>query len=676
MPQNMNAIISPDSDCALLRQRILELEQERDQARAESQQLLDLFMHTSIPACLWRGPEYIYEMANHAYLSLVGRDILGKPVCEAVPELATQGHLDMLDRVYTSGEPVTVNELLIRYDRHGTGQVQDAWFNVMYHPVRAIDGTVTGILHLALDVTAQVLARRAVESRNAEIEQLNIKLQHSQSLLKGLVDHIPAGVFIKDLEGHFLLINQFAAAMTGHTASELIGKTEYDLLPPDIVRGIHARDQRMVATGTPLTNEEIIPLDDGSHVFLSIRFPIYNAQGQIYATGGIGIDITAHRQTQHKLELMHIILDRTMDMVALITIDGRFSYVNKALSQALGYRTTELLTLGAAVISPEWLADDWTATWNDIKNKNFITFETHYRHQSGSTFPVEITANHITFNDQEYVCTFARDIRQRKAVEESLRASEAKNRVLIEAIPDMMFIQDRQGTYLDYIESHHQPYVSPEEFIGKRVGDIFPPELARPFITIIEQALDTGSSQFIEYALPPHPGHESGGNFEARVSPISHDTVLVLVRDITSRKQAEAERAALQQQIIDLQRSALRELSTPLIPITDDVLIMPLIGVLDSYRIQQVMETLLDGVARHRAKMVILDITGVKLVDTQIANAFIQTSQMVRLLGAQVMLTGMNPEAAQTIVHLGVDMTGIMTFGSLQSGITAALQRR
>ncbi len=675
MPQNVKMTMPLDSDIARLRQYVSELEQERDQARAESQQLLDLFMHTPIPACLWRGPEYIYEMANHAYLSLVGRDILGKPVCEAVPELATQGHLDLLDRVYTSGEPVTVNELLICYDRHGTGQVQDAWFNVMYHPVRAIDGTVTGILHLALDVTAQVLARREVESRNAEIEQLNIKLQHSQSLLKGLVDHIPAGVFIKDLEGHFLLINQFAAAMTGHTASELIGKTEYDLLPPDIVRGIHARDQHMVATGTPLTNEEIIPLDDGSHVFLSIRFPIYNAQGQIYATGGIGIDITAHRQTQHKLELMHIILDRTMDMVALITIDGRFSYVNKALSQALGYRTTELLTLGAAVISPEWLADGWTNVWNTIKSNGFRTFETHYHRQDGSIIPVEITANYIDFNDQEYICTFARDMTERHAIEESLRASEAKNRALVDAIPDMMFIQDRQGTYLDYIPSLIRPFVPPEEFLGKRVSDIFPPELSEPFLAMIERALTTGNSQFIEYALPPHDGFESG-DFEARISPISQTAVLVLVRDITSRKRAEAERAAFQQHIIDLQRSALRELSTPLIPITDDVVIMPLIGTLDSQRMQQVLETLLDGVARHQATTVILDITGVKLVDTQIANAFIRAAQAVKLLGARVMLTGINPDVAQTIVQLGIDMSGIVTFGSLQTGIAAVLRHR
>ncbi len=675
MPQNVKMTMPLDSDIARLRQYVSELEQERDQARAECRQLFDLFMHAPIPACLWRGPEYIYEMANQAYLTLVQRDILGKPAREVFPELATQGHFDILDRVYTTGEPVTVNELLTRYDDN-TGQLQDAWFNAIYHPVCAADGTVTGILHLALDVTAQVLARRQAEARNSSIEQLNAQLQYSQSLLKGLVDNLPAVVFIKDLEGHFLLINEVAARMRGYTAAELIGKTEYDLLPPDVVRGIHARDQRMVATGTPLTNEEIIPLDDGSHVFLSIRFPIYNAQGQIYATGGIGIDITAHRQTQHKLELMHIILDRTMDMVALITIDGRFSYVNKALSQALGYRTTELLTLGAAAISPEWLADGWTNVWNTIKSNGFRTFETHYHRQDGSIIPVEITANYIDFNDQEYICTFARDMTERHAIEESLRASEAKNRALVDAIPDMMFIQDRQGTYLDYIPSLIRPFVPPEEFLGKRVSDIFPPELSEPFMAMIEQALTTGNSQFIEYALPPHDGFESGGDFEARISPISQTAVLVLVRDITSRRRAEAERAAFQQHIIDLQRSALRELSTPLIPITDDVVIMPLIGTLDSQRMQQVLETLLDGVARHQATTVILDITGVKLVDTQIANAFIRAAQAVKLLGARVMLTGINPDVAQTIVQLGIDMSGIVTFGSLQTGIAAVLRHR
>jgi rsbT co-antagonist protein RsbR len=144
-------------------------------------------------------------------------------------------------------------------------------------------------------------------------------------------------------------------------------------------------------------------------------------------------------------------------------------------------------------------------------------------------------------------------------------------------------------------------------------------------------------------------------------------------RDLTAQKQGEEERIRLTQQVIDIQRDALRELSTPLIPITDDVVIMPLIGTIDSGRAQMVMEGLLTGVAQHQAELVILDITGVQVVDTQVAKALVQVAQAVKLLGAQVMLTGIQPQIAQTLVHLGVELDGIITHGSLQAGIAAAL---
>jgi anti-anti-sigma factor len=146
-----------------------------------------------------------------------------------------------------------------------------------------------------------------------------------------------------------------------------------------------------------------------------------------------------------------------------------------------------------------------------------------------------------------------------------------------------------------------------------------------------------------------------------------------LFRDITEQQQQEAERERLQQQVIDAQRDALRELSTPLIPITDEVVIMPLIGTIDSGRAQQVMEALLEGVAHHQATLAILDITGVSVVDTQVAQALVGAARAVRLLGARVMLTGIQPQIAQTLVTLGVDLNDIQTQGSLQAGIAAAL---
>jgi rsbT co-antagonist protein RsbR len=127
-----------------------------------------------------------------------------------------------------------------------------------------------------------------------------------------------------------------------------------------------------------------------------------------------------------------------------------------------------------------------------------------------------------------------------------------------------------------------------------------------------------------------------------------------------------------QEEIIRAQAAALEELSTPLIPINDKLMVMPIIGAVDSRRVQQLVETLLHGIAASNAQIAILDITGVPVVDTQVANGLIGAAQAVRLLGASVILTGIRPEVAQTLVGLGVDLTGIITCSSLESGIALA----
>lgn len=147
------------------------------------------------------------------------------------------------------------------------------------------------------------------------------------------------------------------------------------------------------------------------------------------------------------------------------------------------------------------------------------------------------------------------------------------------------------------------------------------------------------------------------------------------MQDISEQKRDEVERVALQQQVIDAQQIALRELSTPLIPLTDDVMIMPLIGTIDSQRAQLVMETLLEGVANYHATYVILDITGVQVVDTHVANALLRAAQAIKLLGSQTILTGIHPAMAQTLVGLGIDLSQIMTRNTLQAGIAFVLER-
>jgi rsbT co-antagonist protein RsbR len=127
------------------------------------------------------------------------------------------------------------------------------------------------------------------------------------------------------------------------------------------------------------------------------------------------------------------------------------------------------------------------------------------------------------------------------------------------------------------------------------------------------------------------------------------------------------------EQLIHDQAARIRELSTPIIPVHTGVLVLPLVGAIDSYRAGQIMEALLEGIGREQADVVIIDITGVPMVDTGVGNYLLQAARAARLLGSRVVLVGISAEIAQTIVQLGVDLSDITTHADLQAGIAYAL---
>ncbi|MGJ9382730.1 RsbT co-antagonist protein RsbRA [Salipaludibacillus sp. CF4.18] len=123
-----------------------------------------------------------------------------------------------------------------------------------------------------------------------------------------------------------------------------------------------------------------------------------------------------------------------------------------------------------------------------------------------------------------------------------------------------------------------------------------------------------------------------------------------------------------------LQKMALKELSAPLIPVFENISVMPLIGTIDTERAKLIMENLLEGVIEHRSQVVLIDITGVPVVDTMVAHHIIQASEAVRLVGAKCILVGIRPEIAQTIVNLGIDLGKFPTKSTLKKGIESALE--
>ena len=166
--------------------------------------------------------------------------------------------------------------------------------------------------------------------------------------------------------------------------------------------------------------------------------------------------------------------------------------------------------------------------------------------------------------------------------------------------------------------------------------------------------------------------------------------IIAAARDITQRKEDEEEieqyrehleelvqerTAALEeiQQTVNLQAREIMEISTPVMQVWDGLLVAPLIGSLDSRRTQQFMERLLEAIVETRSEIALVDITGVPVIDTQTAQNLLETTAAVKLLGARVVLTGVSPAIAQTLVHLGVDMSDIVSRASLSAGLRHAL---
>jgi rsbT co-antagonist protein RsbR len=126
------------------------------------------------------------------------------------------------------------------------------------------------------------------------------------------------------------------------------------------------------------------------------------------------------------------------------------------------------------------------------------------------------------------------------------------------------------------------------------------------------------------------------------------------------------------ERIIRQQQEAIRELSTPVLPVRERLLILPIIGVIDPQRARQLTEQLLRGIRNNRAKVAVMDITGVPAIDSSVANHLVQTVESARLLGATVIVTGLSPEIAQTLVTIGVDLGKINIVGDLQGGFEEA----
>jgi rsbT co-antagonist protein RsbR len=256
---------------------------------------------------------------------------------------------------------------------------------------------------------------------------------------------------------------------------------------------------------------------------------------------------------------------------------------------------------------------------------------------------------------------------------------------VIDTFPDPLFVKDLQHRWIAcngaFCELMGLPYA---DIIGHSDPDYVPPEQVEIFWQNDDQVVATGQPIENEELLTQQDG--SIRVIWTRKFPLRNERgeaigICAIITDITDFRRRQEQVAALeaeirsQIEIIQGQNAMLDELSVPVIQIWEDILLLPLVGAIESRRAAQVMENLLESVGRTSAQIVIIDITGVPVVDTSVASYLIRAVQATQLLGCQSILVGISPEIAQTLVGLGVDFSRITTRATLQNGLEYGLKR-
>jgi rsbT co-antagonist protein RsbR len=382
---------------------------------------------------------------------------------------------------------------------------------------------------------------------------------------------------------------------------------------------------------------------------------------------------------RRRLAELDSFFEHSQMLLCIADRDGHFVRLNPAWEKTLGWSATDLIGRPFLdFVHPDDREATAAAAARVVAGGAESAFENRYVRKDGSYTHVRWFTG--TPDEEGRTHAFGQDITEQRKAEERARIYEDT------------ILSSLTGIIVLHLEEPGDPaslrLVIANDSAGKFVGFDVKSEAGRMAVDVFPQNVESGLAAIYMGLAESGGARDMGevnyrdgrveGVFAIRAFGLPDRRVCLNFENITDRKRAEdALRQSLAQaEVIRAQAAALAELSTPLIPVSDDVVVMPLIGAVDSARAEQVLDTLLSGVTNRRAQVAIVDITGVAVVDTQVANTILHAAKAVRLLGAQVMLTGIRPEVARTLIGLDVDLGGIETHGSLQAGIAAAFRRR
>ena len=194
--------------------------------------------------------------------------------------------------------------------------------------------------------------RYSIERKNAEDA-----LREREQLLQDVMDGSPSPIFLKDRDGKFITINASLERMLGMSRQELKGKTDYDIAPKEVADYWRSHDTKVMATGKAIQIEEVADLQDGHHIFLANKFPLVNANGQVYGVGAISHDITERKKTEEELQKLASVVRHSSEFVNIAALDGKMVFINEAGAEMIGLSAEEVERTHILQVIPDHLQD-------------------------------------------------------------------------------------------------------------------------------------------------------------------------------------------------------------------------------------------------------------------------------------------------------------------------------
>lgn len=509
----------------------------------EKQRFHDLFLQA--PSCMGvlKGHNYVYELANELYLQLIGKqNIIGKTLKEVLPELESQGIFEFLDIVYKTGETFSANEMLVKFDPDGSGQLVDTYLNFIYQAHRDTDNNIDGILFFVNDVTEQVISRK--------------KIEDNLILYTSLIEQASDAICIIDPLHKIIEVNQYACDKLGYSKREFTALLIEDLFVKEDLEENPLKTEAL-RQGSTLRSERRIKRKDNSTIDVELSAKIMKDGNTIL----FARDITEHNKIQHDLKesekkYRYLFENNPMPMWVIDLHSFKFLDVNPIALQKYGYSREEFLSMTALDIRPEEDKERYIKANKSFQNSDAIYDKGIWNHckKDGTRIVVEIICQEIMFQGASAQFILSNEITERQKAEDNLLKSESR---LKEAQSIAHFgsweLNLKTGTFMCSDETCHIYGLTSENnqhSYSSMLSFIHPEDINHVMITILNQWHNTSNNIALDFRIIikdgtiKHIASESKFEFDKDGKPsnlfgISNDVTEIKTAKIQLERQNE-----------------------------------------------------------------------------------------------------------------------------------------